>query len=85
MYFILAQRQKLVQSESEWWDLTKRAWKLTGCRGSLVVLIHLHLNQPIMMSRRKTHDIQFYTEVRAQTEDWLLFGDSVWALDFREI
>ncbi|CAK9065495.1 FACT complex subunit SPT16 (Chromatin-specific transcription elongation factor 140 kDa subunit) (FACT 140 kDa subunit) (FACTp140) (Facilitates chromatin transcription complex subunit SPT16) (hSPT16) [Durusdinium trenchii] len=36
---------------------------------SLLVLIHFHLNEPIMVNRRKTLDLQFYTEVRAQTED----------------
>lgn len=38
-------------------------------RRSLMVLIHFHLKEPIMVSRRKTFEIQFYTEVRAQTED----------------
>jgi nucleosome binding factor SPN SPT16 subunit len=34
-----------------------------------MVLIHFHLKEPIMVSRRKTFEIQFYTEVRAQTEE----------------
>jgi len=38
-------------------------------RRSLTVLIHFHLNEPVMVNRRKTYDLQFYTEVRAQTED----------------
>ena len=44
--------------------LALRIW-----RGSLMVLIHFHLKEPIMVSRRKTFEIQFYTEVRAQTEE----------------
>jgi len=37
--------------------------------GSLIVLIHLHLKEAIMVGKRKTQDVQFYTEVAALTED----------------
>lgn len=40
------------------------------CEGlSLVVLLHLHLHEPIAAGKRKTQDLQFFTEVGVQTED----------------
>jgi len=38
-------------------------------RGSLIVLLHLHLHEPITAGKRKTQDLQFFTEVGVQTED----------------
>jgi len=39
------------------------------CEGSMVVLIHLRLKNPIMIAKKKTLDLQFFAEVAAQTED----------------
>lgn len=36
---------------------------------SLVILIHLHLHEPMQVGKRRTQDIQFFTEVGTQTED----------------
>lgn len=32
------------------------------CKDELIVLIHCHLKSPIMIGKRKTHDVQFYRE-----------------------
>jgi nucleosome binding factor SPN SPT16 subunit len=32
------------------------------CQGELIVLIHVHLDNPIMIGKRKTKDVQFYRE-----------------------
>lgn len=32
------------------------------CKEELIVLIHCHLKSPIMIGKRKTHDVQFYRE-----------------------
>jgi len=37
--------------------------------GSLIVLIHLHLKELIMVGKKKSQDLQFFTEVAALTED----------------
>ena len=39
------------------------------CEGELIILIHFHLHQPIMLGKKKTWDVQFYTEAGIQTED----------------
>lgn len=33
------------------------------CNHELVVLIHIHLKDPIMIGKKKTSDVQFYREV----------------------
>lgn len=33
-----------------------------SCKDELIVIIHCHLNSPIMIGKRKTHDVQFYRE-----------------------
>uniref|UniRef100_A0A7S1PY18 FACT complex subunit n=1 Tax=Alexandrium catenella TaxID=2925 RepID=A0A7S1PY18_ALECA len=38
-------------------------------KGSLIVLIHFHLKDAFMLGKKKTQDVQFFTEVTAQTED----------------
>jgi len=38
-------------------------------KGSLIVVFHLHLKEPTMVGKRKTQDLQFFTEVAALTED----------------
>jgi len=38
-------------------------------RNSLTVLLHLHLHEPIAAGKRKTQDLQFFTEVGVQVED----------------
>jgi len=37
--------------------------------GSQLTLIHIHLKEPIMVGKRKTQDVQFFTEVGPITED----------------
>lgn len=32
------------------------------CKDELIVIIHCHLKSPIMIGKRKTHDVQFYRE-----------------------
>ena len=32
------------------------------CVGELIVIIHVHLKDPIMIGKRKTRDVQFYRE-----------------------
>lgn len=39
------------------------------CENELIVLIHFHLKNPILIGRKKTHDVQFYREAGAQTDD----------------
>eukprot|EP00931_Biecheleriopsis_adriatica_P029752 TRINITY_DN17609_c3_g1_i1.p1 TRINITY_DN17609_c3_g1~~TRINITY_DN17609_c3_g1_i1.p1 ORF type:complete len:1104 (-),score=280.39 TRINITY_DN17609_c3_g1_i1:136-3426(-) len=36
---------------------------------ALIVLIHFHMNEPIMLGKKRTFDVQFFTETAAQTED----------------
>jgi len=36
---------------------------------SLIVVLHLHLKEPMMVGKKKTQDIQFFTEVANQSED----------------
>lgn len=33
------------------------------CDGELIILLHIHLNDPIMIGKKKTKDVQFYREV----------------------
>jgi len=40
-----------------------------NCEGELIIIIHFHLHQPIMIGKKKTCDVQFYTEAGIQTED----------------
>eukprot|EP00743_Colponemidia_sp_Colp-15_P004304 GILK01004643.1.p1 GENE.GILK01004643.1~~GILK01004643.1.p1 ORF type:complete len:1051 (-),score=281.73 GILK01004643.1:164-3265(-) len=35
----------------------------------LIVLIHFHLHNPILVGKKKSKDVQFYTEVGVQTDD----------------
>lgn len=39
------------------------------CENELLVLIHFHLKNPILVNKKKATDIQFYTEVGSQTDD----------------
>lgn len=39
------------------------------CENDQVVLIHLHLIDPILMGKKKTEDIQFFTETRSAGDD----------------
>jgi len=36
---------------------------------SLIVVIHLHLHEPMLIGKKKTQDVQFFTEVTEQQED----------------
>lgn len=39
------------------------------CKGELIVLIHVHLQNPIMIGKRKTKDVQFYREATEMAFD----------------
>ncbi|KAF8818763.1 transcriptional elongation factor [Cardiosporidium cionae] len=39
------------------------------CERELIVLIHFHLKSPIMVGKKKTDDVQFYTETGTQSDD----------------
>jgi nucleosome binding factor SPN SPT16 subunit len=39
------------------------------CENELIVLIHLHLHNPILVGRKKTNDVQFYREAGSQADD----------------
>eukprot|EP01016_Furgasonia_blochmanni_P014892 TRINITY_DN1794_c0_g1_i3.p1 TRINITY_DN1794_c0_g1~~TRINITY_DN1794_c0_g1_i3.p1 ORF type:complete len:584 (-),score=203.87 TRINITY_DN1794_c0_g1_i3:211-1962(-) len=39
------------------------------CEGEMIILLHFHLHHPIMVGKKKTHDVQFYTEAGIQAED----------------
>lgn len=39
------------------------------CENELIVLIHFHLKNPIMIGNKKTKDVQFYTEVGLAADD----------------
>merc|ERR1712137_1517710 len=36
---------------------------------SLIVLLHFHFHQPLMVAKKRTQDVQFFTEVAQLTED----------------
>ena len=40
-----------------------------SCEGEMIVMLHFHLHQPILLGKKKTWDVQFYTEAGIQTED----------------
>jgi nucleosome binding factor SPN SPT16 subunit len=33
------------------------------CDGELIILVHIHLRDPIMIGKKKTKDVQFYRDV----------------------
>ena len=35
----------------------------------MIILVHFHLHTPLMVGKKTTYDIQFYTEAGIQTED----------------
>ena len=39
------------------------------CENELIVLIHFHLFNPILVGRKKTNDVQFYREAGSQADD----------------
>ena len=39
------------------------------CDNEMIILIHFHLYKPMMIGKRKTWDIQFFTEAGMMTED----------------
>ena len=39
------------------------------CDKEMIILLHFHLYSPIMIGKKKSFDIQFYTEAGMQTED----------------
>ncbi|KFH03669.1 transcriptional elongation factor FACT140 [Toxoplasma gondii VAND] len=39
------------------------------CERELIVLIHFHLKSAIMVGKKRTQDVQFYTEAGTQTDD----------------
>ncbi|CEM04056.1 unnamed protein product [Vitrella brassicaformis CCMP3155] len=42
---------------------------LQPCVKDLIVLIHFHLHNPIMVGKKKTFDVQFFREVGSQADD----------------
>jgi len=38
-------------------------------KGTLIVLMHFHMKEAVMVGKKKTFDVQFFTEVGALTED----------------
>lgn len=36
---------------------------------SLIVVIHLHLREPMMLGKKRTQDVQFFTQITEQSED----------------
>lgn len=39
------------------------------CDDELIILVHFNLFKPMMIGKKKTWDIQFYTEAGIMTED----------------
>ena len=39
------------------------------CENELIVLIHFHLHNPILIGKKKTNDVQFFREAGAQSDD----------------
>lgn len=39
------------------------------CENELIVLVHFNLHNPILIGKKKSHDVQFYREAGAQTDD----------------
>lgn len=39
------------------------------CENELIVLLHLHLHNPILIGKKKTNDVQFFREAGAQSDD----------------
>ncbi|CDJ57688.1 transcription elongation factor FACT 140 kDa, putative [Eimeria maxima] len=42
---------------------------LQPCERELIVLVHFHLKTPILVGKKRTLDVQFYTEAGTQTDD----------------
>ncbi|KAL8442000.1 hypothetical protein Emag_006745 [Eimeria magna] len=42
---------------------------LQPCERELIVLVHFHLKSPILVGKKRTQDVQFYTEAGTQTDD----------------
>ncbi|KAL8433991.1 hypothetical protein ACSSS7_003451 [Eimeria intestinalis] len=42
---------------------------LQPCERELIVLVHFHLKAPILVGKKRTQDVQFYTEAGTQTDD----------------
>lgn len=39
------------------------------CENELIVLLHFHLHNPILIGKKKTNDVQFFREAGAQSDD----------------
>lgn len=39
------------------------------CDNQLIILVHFHLYRPIMLGKKRSYDIQFYTEAGLVAED----------------
>ena len=39
------------------------------CDGEMIVLVHFHLKQEILVGKKKSKDVQFYIEAGVMTED----------------
>ena len=47
---------------------------LQTCDSELIVLIHFNLKNPILVGKKKVHDIQFYREIGTQADDLNIKG-----------
>ena len=43
------------------------------CDGEMIIILHFHLKNSILIGKKKCLDVQFYTEAGIQTEDLGLF------------
>lgn len=43
------------------------------CENEVMVLIHFHLKNPIMIGKKRSHDLQFFTEVVLKSKGYCPF------------
>ena len=68
---------RFVSSKGERVDIIYKNIKhafLQTCESELIVLIHFNLKNPILVGKKKVHDIQFYKEVGSQADDLNIKG-----------
>lgn len=46
-----------------WYPLRSNLPPLQAAEKEIIVLLHFHLHNPIMIGKKKTKDVQFYVEV----------------------
>ena len=63
---------RFVSNKGEKIDITYKNIKhalFQPCENELIVLIHYHLHNPILVGKKKTNDVQFFREAGAQADD----------------